>query len=329
MKAVVFKEFGSSDVLEFVERPIPLPAEDEVLVRVDAVTVDNVDIIIRKGLYPTELQNPAITGRDLVGAVESVGKSVKNFLPGDAVWTNSAGFDGRMGATAEYVAVRADRLYRIPESVDPHRLVASVHSSSTAQIVTREMMKLREGDTILIEGAGGNVGRKFVQCAHALKARVFTTSSEKSFDALYALGADRCFSYDTSGMEELSSIRDDVAIRHIIDTSGKVTLSQNLSLLGFGGQLTLITPPPADTSFDASAFYMNDQCIRGFVLSHATCAQLEDNAQHLNRYFEQGLLLEDPVEFHSLEDVPELHAQLEKEGAHGMKYVILTEANLF
>ncbi len=322
MKAVVFTEFGSSDKLHVADIPVPSPSANEVLVRVQAATIDNVDILIRKGIYKTRLQRPAITGRDLVGVVEKVGSDVNDFSPGQAVWTNSAGFDGRMGATAEFVAVEAARLYPLPQSADPCKVVASVHAACTAQMIVGEVMKLREGSCILIEGAAGNVGRKLVQCAHAVGAKVVATSSEKAFETLRALGADRCFSYDEAGMQELSSDAHQLSIDHVLDTSGKVRLSKILSLLALGGQLTIITPPPKDTAFDAPQFYMRDLHIRGFVLSYATCGQLAAAARQLNRYYERGLLLEDPVEFHSFEDVPRLQARMENHGAHGMKYVI-------
>lgn len=322
MKAVAFTEFGTADSLKIIEMPIPEPKDHEILVKVEGTTIDNVDILIRKGLYKTQLQNPAITGRDLVGQVAKTGKNVSNFSVGERVWTNSAGFDGRMGATAEYVLVEADRLYRVPESVDSLRLVASVHAASTAQIITRNIMKLDTASCVLVEGAAGNVGRKLVQCAAALGAKVVTTSAAKDFALLRQLGADECFAYDNVGMEKLLSCAARLSINHIIDTSGRVSISQNLSLLGIGGQLTMITPPPADTAFDAAQFYTRDQRIVGFVLSRSTCKQLAENARFLNMLFQQGLLLEDKTELHSFEDVPLLQARMEKHGAHGIKYIL-------
>ncbi|MGI6074263.1 MAG: quinone oxidoreductase family protein [Fermentimonas sp.] len=322
MKALVFKEFGTAEKLKIIDMPIPEPGNNEILVKVEATTIDNVDIIIRRGLYKTQLLCPAITGRDLVGSVAKIGKNVKHFSIGEKVWTNSAGFDGRMGATAEYTLVEEERLYHAPESVDPIRLVASVHSSSTAQIVSSEVMKLNTNTCILIEGAAGNVGRKFVQCAHALGAKIITTSSEKDFNMLKKLGACESFSYDTEGMKKLATQSSTLSIDHIVDTSGKVSISQNLSLLNIGGQLTIITPPPKDTAFNAQQFYTRAMRIEGFVLSRATARQLAENAKILNRYFKEGLLLEDNIELHSFADAPTLNARMEANGAHGIKYVL-------
>lgn len=321
MKAVVFDGFGSSDVLNLVDMEVEKPKEGEVLVEVIAVTIDNVDIIIRKGLYKTDLKSPAITGRDLVGRVKEVGSGVSGFSVGDYVWTNSSGYDGRMGATAEFVLVESDRLYHIPKGVDPYKLVASVHSASTAQIVTREVMRLGESSKILIEGAGGNVGRKLVQCARAFNSHVVTTSSERDFEILKSLGADECYSYHEDGMNELFE-KYKGGFDHVIDTSGKVKLSDNINLLGLNGQLTMITPPPADTSFDAMDFYTKGKKIVGFVFSRATCEDLLQNAKYLNKYFEKNLLLEDNIEFYNFKDVAMLQDKIEKEGARGVKYVI-------
>lgn len=322
MKAVVFRDFGSSDVLKLVDMEVERPKEGEVLVEVIAVTIDNVDIIIRKGLYKTKLQTPAITGRDLVGRVKEIGSGVSGFSVGDYVWTNSAGYDGRMGATAEFVLVESRRLYHMPKGVDPYKLIASVHSASTAQIVTREVMKLCENSKILIEGAGGNVGRSLVQCAHAFNSKVTTTSSESDFETLKNLGADECYLYGEDGMNDLFEKHGSEGFDHIIDTSGKVKLSDNIKLLGLNGQLTMITPPPADASFDAMDFYTKGKKIIGFVFSRASCEDLFKNAKYLNKYYEDGLLLEDNIEFYKFEDVAMLQDKIEKEGSHGVKYVL-------
>lgn len=130
MQAVIFEYFGGPDVLRVVELPKPVLQPHQVLVKVETVAVDPVDTFIRQGTFKTALTTPAIIGRDLVGTVAKLADSGQNFTVGQTVWTNSAGYDGRMGATAEYVAV-ADRLYPVPQLVDEAQLAASVHPAAT------------------------------------------------------------------------------------------------------------------------------------------------------------------------------------------------------
>lgn len=322
MKAIGFKKFGSAEVLEEIDMDIPSPKDKQVLVKVQATTIDNVDIIIRKGLYKTKLNNPAITGRDLVGYVVDFGKDVQEFSKGDPVWTNSAGFDGRMGASAEYVVVDANRLYKIPKGVDPNKVLASVHSSSTANLVCKNIMKLNENSTILIEGAGGNVGRKLVQCAHDMGAKVLTSSAEKDFDYLKKLGANQVFSYKEEKIEELRQVSKEIPINHIIDTSGKIDLAHSIEFLGLNGQVTIITAPKS-TNFNPLDFYTKGKKIVGFVLSRARVDDLKTNANDLNQYFKKGLLLEDKIEYHTFKDIPKLHSLMEAKGAHEVKFIII------
>jgi NADPH:quinone reductase-like Zn-dependent oxidoreductase len=320
MKAVIFEEVGPSSVLKIADIKKPQAKDAQVLVRVFATTIDNVDIIIRKGLYKTKLQKPAITGRDLVGRVEEVGPAVTAFSKGDLVWTNSAGFDGRMGASAEYVLVESDRLYHLDQSLDPFKVLAALHAGSTAQMITRNTMKLNKDSVLLVEGAGGNVGRKLVQAGKILKAKVLTTSAEKDFALLKKLGADLCFSYDKEGMAKLFKKSKEINISHIIDTSGRISLASNLKMLANFGQLVMITPP-SDTTFDASDFYTKGKSIQGFVLSKASAKELKENAKYLNDYFKKGLFLEDDIEILSFEKIPDLHKKIEEEGLHGKKYI--------
>ena len=153
MQAVTFEQLGGPEALRLREIDEPQLRANQVLVRVQAVAVDHVDTFVRSGAFQTALATPHVVGRDLVGTVLRVAAGVTKFAVGDLVWTNSAGYDGRMGATAEMVAVAADRLYPVPCGVDARQLVAAVHSAATAAIVLQDVMQLTRGQAILIEVA--------------------------------------------------------------------------------------------------------------------------------------------------------------------------------
>ena len=115
MLAAYIEGFGGPDVIRYGELPDPEPGPGQVLVRAEAVAVDTADTYVRSGAWETAVTFPLVLGRDLVGTVAAAGAGVTEFAPGDRVWTNSAGYDGRPGVTAELAVVAQERLYRLPD----------------------------------------------------------------------------------------------------------------------------------------------------------------------------------------------------------------------
>lgn len=290
MQAMVFKSFGPATVIHTATLPVPPVAPTTVLVKVTAVAVDHVDTFVRSGRFQTPLADPHIVGRDLVGRVRAVGSAVTQFHVGQTVWSNSMGYDGRMGATAEMVAVPADRLYSAPATIDPYALVAAVHSAATAAIVLDSVMHLTAGETLLVEGGAGNVGRKLVALGAAAGATVYATANPRDFARLRTLGATPIDYHADLTTLALPPVD------HAIDTSGHVALQTNADLLGQGGQIVQITTPPAQPStLNIPAFYMQMQRLTGFVISHASVTQLHQAATTLNHAFARGQLLDDQL----------------------------------
>src|SRR6202012_5749503 len=119
MQAAFIEAFGGPAHIRYGELPDPVPGPRQVLVRTEAVAVDTVDTYVRSGAWPTPVDFPLAVGRDLVGTVAAVGPQITEFAPGDRVCTNSAGYGGRPGATAELAVVAQERLYRLPDGADP------------------------------------------------------------------------------------------------------------------------------------------------------------------------------------------------------------------
>lgn len=128
------------------------------LVRVAAVAVNPVDTFVRSGAYRTPIPFPFVVGRDLVGTVVAYGSEAAGFALGDRVWCNSLGHDGRQGAAAQYAIVASDRLYRLPQGIDPLTAVAVAHPAATAYLGLTVHAGLVPGETIYIAGGGGHVG---------------------------------------------------------------------------------------------------------------------------------------------------------------------------
>ncbi|MFT8400989.1 MAG: alcohol dehydrogenase catalytic domain-containing protein [Lentilactobacillus diolivorans] len=312
MKAAYINKTGDSKEIIVGDLPTPSMNRDEVLVKVEAVSVNHVDTFVRAGSYKTKKTFPFVIGRDAVGTVVEVGSAVTNFSKGVSVWTNSMGYDGRQGVTSEYAVIPADRLYHLPAGVDPIQAVASVHSSATAAILINDIFEAQPEKTILIEGAAGHVGKKLVQIAHTMNLRVITTSNERDFGTLDALGSDYQLDYKKSLHKQLEKHAID-GVDYAVDTSGRVKLEDNLDALNQGGIVGVITAPK-DNKFTLSVrqFYTQAKRIEGFVISHATTEQLLNAAKLLNQRMADGFLLEDPVLTKKIDDAAWAHRQLEK-----------------
>ena len=159
MKAAYITTLGSPDVITYGEMDRPVPGPTDVLVRVEAAAVDPVDTFVRSGAYRTPTPFPFVLGRDLVGTVAETGPGATGFAVGDRVWSHSMGHGGRQGVTAEYCVVGVDRLYHLPADVDAARAVAVLHPVATAHLALFRHARLRPGETVLVIGGAGNVGR--------------------------------------------------------------------------------------------------------------------------------------------------------------------------
>ncbi|MFC6323231.1 alcohol dehydrogenase catalytic domain-containing protein [Companilactobacillus baiquanensis] len=316
MKAAYIDKVGSYQEIKVGELPVPKIDSLEVLVKIDYVSVNHVDTFVRSGGYQTKLSYPFVIGRDAIGVVQDIGSQVDEFKIGDLVWTNSMGYDGRNGVSSEYAAIPVDRLFKAPD-VDEKQLIASVHSSATAQILLADILKVKSNKSILIEGSAGHVGTKLLQISKILGLNVATTSNRRDFERLKELGSDQLIDYHQS-VTEIGNTFD-----YIIDTSGKVDLNDNLHLLKLYGQIGMITAPKSDKfSFDVRNFYTNAKSIKGFVISHASLEQLRGAGRALNRCFEKGQLLDDDILELPLSDAGEAHRMLENGLDSGRRVVL-------
>jgi NADPH:quinone reductase-like Zn-dependent oxidoreductase len=197
MKAAVRDRYGSPDVVELHEINKPVPADDEVLVRVRAASVNPADwygVTGRPyvGRAAMGLRKPKSNrlGVDFAGTVEAVGKDVTQFRLGDEV------FGGRDGAFAEYVCVREERaVVPKPANVTFEQAAAVPIAALTALQGLRDKGQLQPGQKVLINGASGGVGTFAVQIAKALGAEVTGVCSTRNVDLVRSLGADHVIDY--------------------------------------------------------------------------------------------------------------------------------------
>jgi NADPH:quinone reductase-like Zn-dependent oxidoreductase len=237
MRAVVYCDYGTADVLRLEDVAKPVPGDDELLVRVHAAGVNPLDWHYMRGTpyvmrLSSGLRKPKDTrvGVDYAGTVEAVGRNVTRFKPGDEV------FGGRSGALAQYVAVRQDRAVALkPANVSFEQAGAVAIAATTALQGLRDAGRVQPGDKVLINGASGGVGTFAVQIAKAMGAEVTGVCSTRNVELVRSLGADHVIDY-TRDDYSAGGQRYDV----ILDNVGNRSLSENRRVLAPEGRYVLI-----------------------------------------------------------------------------------------
>ena len=242
MKASFFRRYGGPEVLEYGELPDPAPRTGELLVEVHAASVNAADWKMRSGHYGSAVAFPHVPGRDFSGVVVTSGA---HFKPGDAVFGVCE--VPREGAYAERLAIRELIVARKPEKLSHVQTAAIALIGLTAVISIEETLKLKRGETILIQGGAGGVAGFAIALARHIGARVITTASTANHDYVRKLGADQVIDYRS---QDFTKVLKDVDA--VFDTVGGDVTQLSFAVLKPGGRLASIagggTPPPSPRS---------------------------------------------------------------------------------
>ena len=234
MNAVVITKAGTPDVLQLEERSCPIPAANEVLIRVRAAGINRLDIFQRKGNYPA----PAgvvddIPGLEVAGVIEKLGVEVKGWRVGDRVCALIAG-----GGYAEYAVADEGSCLLLPEEVDFESGAALPETVFTVWDNVFRRANLAAGETILIHGGSGGIGSTAIQLAKLFGARVLTsTGSEEKVSYCRKLGADRVVNYRK---EDFAQVFADEQVQVILDSVGGDYFQRNIDVLQADGRLVYI-----------------------------------------------------------------------------------------
>jgi NADPH:quinone reductase-like Zn-dependent oxidoreductase len=240
MKAIVYRCYGTPDVLKLEEIAKPSPADDRVLVKVHAASVNPLDWHYMQG-KPYIMRAAAgvgkpdsiLTGADFAGTVESVGKNVARFKPGDEV------FGDRDGAFGEYVSVRENGAMALkPSNMTMEQAAAVPIAGLTALQALRDKGKVQAGQKVLINGASGGVGTFAVQIAKTYGADVTGVCSTRNVEMVKSIGADHVIDYTKEDFTQ-GSARYDL----IVDNVGNHTLSELRHVLTPNGALVMVGGP--------------------------------------------------------------------------------------
>jgi NADPH:quinone reductase-like Zn-dependent oxidoreductase len=237
MKAVVLHEYGGPDKLIYEDVPDPAAGEGEVLVRVAASSVNPIDFKLRSGamkaFWPLEL--PTILGRDISGIVRSLGDRAHGFKPGDKVMAVGN------KAYAQLAVVAAKDLAYVPENLDLVKAAALPLVTQTGEQLITRGAKIESGQTVLVSGAVGSVGRSAVWTAKKAGAKVIAAVKKSQIRQAGALGADQVLALDDAAAMDKLGFIDAVA-----DTVGGEVGQKLLSKIKQGGVYASVVGPPGN-----------------------------------------------------------------------------------
>jgi NADPH:quinone reductase-like Zn-dependent oxidoreductase len=240
MKAIVYTQYGSPDVLELKEVDKPVPKENEVLIKIVASSVNEWDngLISGKGLLTRLLgglfkPKNKILGADVAGVVEAAGSNIKNFKPGDEVFGDIAG--AGFGAFAEYVCAPEKMLAKKSPKMSFEQAAALPQAGLLALQGLRYKKSLQSGQHVLINGAGGGVGPIALQYAKSIGAMVTCVDREEKFDKLRSIGADEWIDYRKTDYTKTG-----IQYDYILDVTARRSVSDYKRALKPGGVFSMI-----------------------------------------------------------------------------------------
>ena len=312
MKSIQVHETGGVEQLKYEDQPIPTPAGDEVLIRVEASGVNFIDTYQRRGWY--ELDRPFGLGIEAAGVVQSVGNSVKDFKKGDRV----AGFKTQ-GSYAEYAVYPQHLVVHLPDAISSDVAASVMIQATTAHYLSHRTYRLEKGDTALVHAAAGGTGALLVQMAKLRGAKVIATvGSRQKAEIAKAAGADRVVIYT----EDDSGRGCDV----VYDSVGKSTFEKGLNCLSERGFMVLFGQSSGPIGqFDPQilnqkgSLYLTRPSLFSYI---QTRTELESRVNDIFAWIEQDRLKVRIDKKFALKDAADAHSYIESRKSIGK--VLLT-----
>jgi len=247
-KAIRMHANGGPEVLKWESVPMPEPGPSEVLIRHEAVGLNYIDVYFRTGLYKTNL--PATPGMEGAGIVRAVGSAVIDLKPGDRI----AYAGGPIGAYATDRIIAADRVVKLPDSIDFKTGAAMMLQGMTAQYLLRRTFNVRAGQTILVHAAAGGVGLILCQWAKHIGATVIgVVSTEEKAEIAKAHGATHTIIGHATLAAEVKKLTNGAMVPVVYDSVGKDTFMASIDSLAPLGMMVSYgnasgPVPPVDSS---------------------------------------------------------------------------------
>ena len=321
MKAIVYAKYGTPDVLEVQEVVKPVPKDDEVLIKVHAVSINDWDWALLQGTpFINRLLNgllkpkKQILGSDIAGRVEAVGKNAKKFQPGDKVFGD---LSGTWGGFAEYVCARENALALKPAAMTFEEAAAIPQAAMLAVQGLLDKGQIQTGQKLLINGAGGGVGTFAVQIAKLYGVEVTGVDSSGKLDMLRSMGFDQVIDYTQEDFTKSGQCYDlilDVKTNRSIFDYARVLSAKGVYVTVGGSMVRL---------FQALVL---GPWILMVSKKHIRVVALKQNKDlaYMNELFEAGKVKPVIDRPYTLDDVPEAF-RLFGEGNHKGKVVITVD----
>jgi NADPH:quinone reductase len=263
MKAAVYYETGAPDVLRYEDVPDPVPGPGDLLVQVEAISIEGGDTLSRLGGDLGRV--PHIVGYQCAGTILEVGAQVEGLAPGDRVVT--VGLDGSHAALR---VVPAGFAWKIPEGLPTDQAACVPVPFGTADDCLFEFGRLQAGETVLIHAGAGGVGIAAIQMAKRAGARVFATaSSDDKLARLGEVGLDEGINYaSTDFVAEARRLTDGRGVDVIVDSVGGTTLQGSIDALAYRGRCVSVGDAGrvAAETLDISGMRPNNQTLSGYFL---------------------------------------------------------------
>jgi NADPH:quinone reductase-like Zn-dependent oxidoreductase len=319
MKAIVYRGYGSAEVLKLEEIPKPAPKDNQVLIKVRAAALNPIDwrlmggvpFLIRKvaKMKAPSAQQPVGIGRDVAGVVEAIGKEVTHFKVGDEVFGNCE------AAVAEYAATKESALVAKPDALTFEQAAAIPVAGLTALQGLRDKGKIQAGQKVLINGAAGGVGTFAVQVAKSFGAEVTGVCSGANVEMVHSIGADEVIDYTqedfTKGAERYDIILECVGNHPFSECRRVLTPEGKYVIVGGGHDITMTTIMASALKTLAASSISKQKAIMFMAKSN------QPDLAFLGELIATGKVTPVIERTYTLEETPEAVAHLERGHARG------------
>jgi len=314
MKAIRVHQFGGPEVLQLDEVPVPLAGPGQILVRVRAVGVNPVDTYIRSGAYAAKPIPPYTPGKDAAGIVEKVGGGVRQFKPGDRVYTGG----GLTGAYAEYVLCEPAQVHPLPDKLSFSQGAGVNTPYATAYRALFQRAGAVAGEVVLIHGATGGVGIASVQLARAAGLVIIGTGgTAEGLRLVQEQGAHHALDHRAPGyLKQIRDLTNGRGVDVILEMAAHINLGKDLTLLAKGGRVAVVGSrgPVEINPRDAMG---SDATILGVMVNNASEREMAGIHAALGAGLENGALRPVIRKELPLAEAAQAHKAVMEPGAYG------------
>lgn len=319
-KAILIRELGDASVLRYETRAIPALGPHDVLVRQEAIGVNFIDTMVRSGRYPAAL--PTVLGFEAAGVVEALGSDHLPFGLGDRV-----GYFFAPNAYADYNVVDASALVALPDDISTTQAAALLTKGMTAWMGLHALHSLKAGESILVQGASGNVGAMVMRWARHLGATVIgVAGSEQKLSAVAKVAALALVSSDAHFMDKVRALQPH-GVDVVYDFVGGATFPSSLAAVRNGGKILTIGAAAGDPRINQDEVAARSIQVRGGgTPQYVTSANQSAVAAELFAAIRQGIFDDIDVSQHLLKDASAVHDMMDSRRLLGIP-VLLPESH--